>query len=67
MTERHEMLRTSIDLGGYSRPMQLVHATAEVPAGCSDLRGLTAEQRTAALARSPHASGPTRFDLAVPR
>ncbi|BCB91972.1 hypothetical protein Psuf_092850 [Phytohabitans suffuscus] len=33
LVERHEVLRTSFDLDGYSVPMQLVHATAEMPVG----------------------------------
>ncbi|GFJ82573.1 non-ribosomal peptide synthetase [Phytohabitans houttuyneae] len=33
LVERHEVLRTSFDLDGYSMPMQLVHATAEMPVG----------------------------------
>ncbi|MFI2612906.1 amino acid adenylation domain-containing protein, partial [Kitasatospora sp. NPDC018616] len=37
---RHEALRTSIDLDGYSVPMQLVHATAEIPVALHDLTGL---------------------------
>jgi amino acid adenylation domain-containing protein len=36
---RHDALRTSIDLTGYSVPVQLVHAAAEVPAAWRDLRG----------------------------
>ncbi|MEV0538058.1 amino acid adenylation domain-containing protein, partial [Kitasatospora sp. NPDC050463] len=38
---RHDILRTSMHLDGYSQPLQLVHATAEVPVTTHDLRGLT--------------------------
>ncbi|AGL16165.1 non-ribosomal peptide synthetase [Actinoplanes sp. N902-109] len=31
MTERHEVLRTSFDAGGFSEPMQLVHRQARIP------------------------------------
>ncbi|MFI9366409.1 amino acid adenylation domain-containing protein [Kitasatospora sp. NPDC053057] len=31
MTERHEILRTSFDIGSYGQPMQLVHRTASIP------------------------------------
>ncbi|MEV0227824.1 condensation domain-containing protein, partial [Streptomyces sp. NPDC050704] len=37
---RHEVLRTSVDLSTYSVPMQLVHATAEIPFATRDLGGL---------------------------
>ncbi|WP_441245336.1 amino acid adenylation domain-containing protein [Kitasatospora sp. McL0602] len=66
VTERHEMLRTSIHLGGFSRPMQLVHATAEVSAGLTDLRGLPADQVTAALRAFTASERANLFNLAVP-
>ncbi|MFI9271112.1 amino acid adenylation domain-containing protein [Kitasatospora sp. NPDC052896] len=45
VVERHPVLRTSFDLSGYGEPLQLVHATAEIPFSAVDLRGLpTAEQ-----------------------
>lgn len=31
VTERHEILRTSFDIGQFSEPMQLVHRTARIP------------------------------------
>ncbi|MGW4898058.1 amino acid adenylation domain-containing protein, partial [Kitasatospora sp. NPDC004240] len=45
ITARHETLRTSMHLDGYSQPLQLVHAAAEIPVTVHDLRGSTAEQR----------------------
>ncbi|MGF1426919.1 amino acid adenylation domain-containing protein [Kitasatospora sp. LaBMicrA B282] len=66
VTARHEMLRTSIHLGGYSRPMQLVHAAAEVSAGCSDLRGLAPEQVLAELRAFTTRERANLFDLTVP-
>ncbi|KAA2257566.1 amino acid adenylation domain-containing protein [Solihabitans fulvus] len=36
---RHDILRTSMHLAGYSQPLQLVHATAELPLALHDLRG----------------------------
>ncbi|MFC5286434.1 amino acid adenylation domain-containing protein [Actinokineospora guangxiensis] len=43
---RHEILRTSFDLAGYSEPLQLVHAEAHLPVEWTDLTGLdAAEQR----------------------
>jgi amino acid adenylation domain-containing protein len=39
-TARHENLRTSIHLGGFGEPLQVVHAHAEVPIRVTDLRHL---------------------------
>ncbi|MFF2046140.1 amino acid adenylation domain-containing protein, partial [Kitasatospora sp. NPDC058170] len=44
VTRRHDILRTSMHLDGYSQPLQLVHDTAEVPLALHDWRGLDAEQ-----------------------
>ncbi|MGN9763518.1 non-ribosomal peptide synthetase, partial [Streptomyces sp. SD31] len=55
---RHDILRTSMHLSGYSQPLQLVHATADFPVALRDLRGLdTAEQerRKAAYVAQEHA------------
>ncbi|MFD3473154.1 amino acid adenylation domain-containing protein, partial [Streptomyces sp. NPDC058682] len=42
---RHDILRTSMHLDGYSQPLQLVHSTADYPLALRDLRGLdTVEQ-----------------------
>ncbi|MFF4663660.1 amino acid adenylation domain-containing protein [Streptomyces sp. NPDC001282] len=48
LADRHEVLRTSCHLTGYSVPMQLVHATAEIPVRVHDVRGLDEEALTAA-------------------
>ncbi|MFI9642394.1 amino acid adenylation domain-containing protein [Micromonospora sp. NPDC051925] len=46
LVDRHEILRTTFDVSGYSEPMQLVHASARVEVGFDDLRGLPeAEQQ----------------------
>ncbi|MEU5956289.1 amino acid adenylation domain-containing protein [Streptomyces sp. NPDC047525] len=47
VVERHDVLRTSMALDGYSRPLQLVHGHADVPLALHDLRGLDEEQRLA--------------------
>ncbi|MFJ2575156.1 amino acid adenylation domain-containing protein, partial [Streptomyces halstedii] len=39
VTARHDILRTSMHLDGFSRPMQLVHATAPYPVRTVDVRG----------------------------
>ncbi|HET8642725.1 MAG TPA: amino acid adenylation domain-containing protein, partial [Pseudonocardiaceae bacterium] len=48
---RHEILRTSFDLHGFSEPMQLVHAEVDPPVTFEDLTGLPDEQRRAAVDR----------------
>ncbi|MER5467618.1 amino acid adenylation domain-containing protein [Streptomyces sp. NPDC002685] len=47
---RHDVLRTSVALDGYSRPLQLVHGQVELPLDVHDLRGLDEEQRRAEAA-----------------
>ncbi|MFD5794181.1 amino acid adenylation domain-containing protein [Streptomyces diastatochromogenes] len=49
ITERHEVMRTSFALSGYSEPLQLVHAAASMPVAHEDLRHLPEAQRQAAL------------------
>ncbi|MFF2046165.1 amino acid adenylation domain-containing protein, partial [Kitasatospora sp. NPDC058170] len=46
LAARHDALRTSMHLDGYSQPLQLVHDTAELPLTVHDLRGLDAEEQT---------------------
>ncbi|MEW2531119.1 condensation domain-containing protein, partial [Streptomyces sp. NPDC047071] len=47
VVERHEMLRASFDLEGYSAPLQLIHADAALPVTVHDLRDRSAgEQET---------------------
>ncbi|MFF1798330.1 condensation domain-containing protein, partial [Kitasatospora sp. NPDC058263] len=43
---RHDILRTSMHLDGYSQPLQLVHAATEAPVAVYDLRGLTEAEIT---------------------
>ncbi|AUG78198.1 Non-ribosomal peptide synthetase [Kitasatospora sp. MMS16-BH015] len=66
LTDRHEILRTSIHLSGYSEPLQLVHAAATLPVGGRELRGLTAEETAAELQAFSAAQRAELFDLAVP-
>ncbi|AZQ72655.1 amino acid adenylation domain-containing protein [Streptomyces luteoverticillatus] len=49
IVERHDVLRTSIHLTAYSRPLQLVHATATMPVGVRDLRHLGAREQQEAM------------------
>ncbi|MEO3827710.1 amino acid adenylation domain-containing protein [Actinomadura sp. B10D3] len=63
---RHEALRTSIHLTGYSVPMQLVHAAAELPMGVHDLTALTGEEADRALAEFSARERAALFDLGTP-
>ncbi|MET8028148.1 amino acid adenylation domain-containing protein [Streptomyces avermitilis] len=63
---RHEALRTSVDLTGYSVPLQLVHATAEMPVGARDLSLLTEEELLASLREFTAKERSELFDLATP-
>ncbi len=60
---RHEALRTSIDLASYSVPMQLVHATAEIPVAMRDYRALAAQDRQQAVRGYVEREENSRFDL----
>jgi amino acid adenylation domain-containing protein len=48
---RHPVLRTAFDLGGFSRPLQLVRRAVEIPVTAEDLAGLPPAEREAAVAR----------------
>ncbi|MDX3629212.1 amino acid adenylation domain-containing protein [Streptomyces europaeiscabiei] len=49
IVERHEVMRTSFALAGYSQPLQLVHAAAHMPVVHEDLRHLPEDARRQAL------------------
>ncbi|MEU7731489.1 condensation domain-containing protein, partial [Streptomyces sp. NPDC040724] len=42
---RHDILRTSMHLDGYSQPLQLVHGHAEIPCTVHDVRALPQEEQ----------------------
>ncbi|MGW7415279.1 amino acid adenylation domain-containing protein [Streptomyces sp. NPDC054863] len=48
LAARHEVLRTSFRLTGFSAPMQLVHETVEIPVQVHEVRGLDEDELTAA-------------------
>ena len=50
LAERHEMLRTSIDMGGFSEPMQLVHRRVDLKVEAQDWRSKSAVEQEAELA-----------------
>ncbi len=62
---RHETLRTAVDLTGYSVPMQLVHAGAEIPLVLHDLRGIDPDRQRSAIRDFVAAQGTDVFDLSV--
>ncbi|WP_406165812.1 amino acid adenylation domain-containing protein [Streptomyces sp. NBC_00996] len=66
LVERHEMLRASFALEGYSVPLQLIHPSAEIPVTVHDLRGQDEESQAAA--RREHVVGEraATFDLERP-
>ncbi|MGW0809523.1 amino acid adenylation domain-containing protein [Nonomuraea sp. NPDC002799] len=45
LVARHEILRTSFDLGSYAEPLQLVHRQATAELGHQDLRASTAAEQ----------------------
>ncbi|MEU6587797.1 amino acid adenylation domain-containing protein [Streptomyces sp. NPDC046881] len=65
LIERHEILRTSFDLTGYSEPLQLVHAPdgLEVEIGVTDLRGLPSAEQRARVRDFRAAAQRTPFDI----
>ncbi len=65
LVRRHDILRTSVDLGTYSEPLQLVHRHAEIPIGHTDLRGLPREEQREVLRRHVADEAAARFDLAT--
>lgn len=65
LIERHEILRTSFDLTGYSEPLQLVHAAdgLEAEVGVTDLRGLPTEEQRARVRDFRAEAQRTPFDV----
>ncbi|MER5992850.1 amino acid adenylation domain-containing protein [Streptomyces viridosporus] len=61
----HPILRTSVDLVSYREPLQLVHRTAHLPVGYTDLRALPREEQRARLRRFVDEEFDRRFDLAA--
>ncbi len=46
---RHQSMRTSFEMAGYSEPLQLVHKTAQVPFTVEDLQALMPDEQTAKI------------------
>ncbi|HEX8346229.1 MAG TPA: amino acid adenylation domain-containing protein, partial [Actinoplanes sp.] len=64
--DRHDILRTSFDLTGYSEPLQLVHRTATVQATCTDLSRLPAAEQEKELAVWHAREQNAGYDWAIP-
>jgi amino acid adenylation domain-containing protein len=62
---RAEVLRTSVDLTGFSRPMQLVHAAAPTPLTVEDLRGLAEDEQRRRIDAWTAREKATGFDLSA--
>ncbi|MET9959164.1 amino acid adenylation domain-containing protein [Streptomyces sp. NPDC006326] len=60
-----DILRTSIDLVSYGEPLQLVHRTAELPVGYSDLHALGRQEQRAAVKAYVQDQFSRRFDLSA--
>ncbi|WP_229854905.1 non-ribosomal peptide synthetase, partial [Streptomyces filipinensis] len=63
VVRRHDILRTSMHLSGYAQPLQLVHATAEVPVTVHDWRGMSADEQREALRAFADKEWALGFDL----
>ncbi|MFF2044556.1 amino acid adenylation domain-containing protein [Kitasatospora sp. NPDC058170] len=62
--ERHPVLRTGLDLSGYSEPLQLVHGALPAPVGFADLRGVEDQDAAVRAVFDEHRERP--FDLSAP-
>ncbi|GAA3036848.1 hypothetical protein GCM10020000_13150 [Streptomyces olivoverticillatus] len=65
VAQRHDILRTSMHLSGYSQPLQLVHATAEVPVTMHDWRGKDAQELERLRREYTDGEWAAGFDLAT--
>ena len=62
MAIRHEMLRTSFALTGFSEPLQLVHQTSHLPLHVEDLRHLSPPEQRSWIAEWIAIESRNRFD-----
>jgi amino acid adenylation domain-containing protein len=66
VVDRHPVLRTSFDLGGFREPLQLVHRTAQIPTVVEDLRALPEQEQEQALLELFRQERQRPFDLSRP-
>jgi amino acid adenylation domain-containing protein len=62
MASRHEMLRTSFTLNGFSEPLQLVYQTTRLPLRVEDLRHLSPSEQQRRIAEWIKSEMRRRFD-----
>ncbi|MFD3473182.1 condensation domain-containing protein, partial [Streptomyces sp. NPDC058682] len=60
---RHDILRTSMHLSGYTQPLQLVHAAAELPIAVHDVRALGVQEQDRAKSEYVERERANLFDL----
>ncbi len=60
---RHPAMRTSFHLEGFSEPLQIVHAAADLPLRVADLRGIDTARQDEEIARYVGAEKRRLFDL----
>jgi microcystin synthetase protein McyA len=65
MSARHPVLRTSFDLTNFAEPLQLVHATAQIPLVIDDLRGISPDEQERILNEVFDDEKRRRFDWAA--
>ncbi|ASW55577.1 hypothetical protein CIK06_17430 [Plantactinospora sp. KBS50] len=63
LTDRHEILRTSFDLSGFSELLQLVHERVDLPIGYDDLRGLSPQEQEETVRAYLRAERVRPFDI----
>jgi amino acid adenylation domain-containing protein len=66
LTAGHEVLRSGVDLVGFSEPVQLVHDEVEPPLTVDDLRGLPGPEQAGRIAQWRELEKRRPFDLGVP-
>ncbi|MFH9004311.1 amino acid adenylation domain-containing protein [Streptomyces afghaniensis] len=64
---RHDALRTSVHLSGFSVPLQLVHAQVDIPTALRDLSGLDEEAQRREMTAFVAAERADVFDLSAAR
>ncbi|GLZ29104.1 pyoverdine synthetase D [Lentzea sp. NBRC 105346] len=66
LAARHEILRTSLHLDGFSVPMQQVHREATLDMGVQDLRGLSRDAAITAIREWSTQERANKFDVGKP-
>jgi amino acid adenylation domain-containing protein len=66
LARKHPVLRTALDFRGYSEPLQLVHAHAQLPMTVTDLSALPGPEQDALIAQFVEAERKTPFVLEEP-